>query len=56
MEQDAQRSSGYPIPVSVQDQASQGSDQLDLMDGNPAQGRGGKTGWVLRSLPTQPIL
>lgn len=55
MEQDAQRSSGYPIPVSVQDQASQGSDQLDLMDGNPAQGRGGKTGWVLRSLPTQPL-
>ena len=54
--QTAQRSCGCPLPGSVQGQAGQGFDQPGLVEGVPAHGRGGGTGWSIRSLPAQTII
>ena len=40
MRQVSQRSGGCPVPGSVQGQVGQGFDQLDLVEGVPAHGRG----------------
>ena len=56
LEQVAQRSCGCPIAGNVQGQAGWGFEQLGLVEGVPAHGRGVGTRWSLGSLPTQTIL
>ena len=54
--QAAQRSCGSPLPGSAQGQVGWSSEQPDLVEDVPADGRGVGTRWALRSLPTQTIL
>jgi len=48
----AQRSCGCPLPGSAQGQVGPESEQPDLVEDVPALGRGVRTRWSIRSLPT----
>ena len=47
-----QRSGGCPIPGGIQGHVGWDPGLPDLVDGNPAHGRGTGTGWALRFPPT----
>lgn len=51
-----QRSCGYPIPASVQDQSGWGFWQTYLVEGDPIPVRELGTSWSLRSLPSKKFL
>ena len=56
LEQVAQRSSGCPLPGSVQGQVGRGFEQPVLVDDGPVHGRGLATRWSFRSLPTKTVV